>query len=171
MSIFKLKKREKIRVQIEKPEKWETKTQFNVVIDNKLKIKLKDLAKICRIPTSSFTEHCIEVGLHYINQTMQDENKRKILEKHLETRHLLDKKTDDEDMIVRIGEANLNWILLDGVQKTLGNMQLLSNKALEAAKAENFKSGERIRAQLFTEMVTFLNWVTKLKDFEESKGK
>lgn len=167
MSVFKLKKGEKVKVQIEKSKKDERKTQFNVVIDNKLKDRIKKLAKICRIPVSSFTEHSLEVGLHYIEQTMRDESRRKILEEHLETKHLLNKKTDDEEYIIRISENNSNWLLLEGVERALDKMRLLTRQAVEAGQAGNLKSMERYQTELFREMVPFLNWITELRDNEK----
>lgn len=167
MSVFKLKKGQKVRVQIEKSKKDERKTQFNVVIDKKLKNRVKQIAKICRIPLSSFMEHCIEVGLHYIEQTLRDDKKRKILEEHLEMKHLLNKKTGDEEYIIRIAENNSNWLLLEGVERVLDRMRLLTRQAAEAGRAGNIKSMERYQAELFREMVPFLNWIVDLKHREE----
>src|SRR4030042_1620409 len=152
MSVFKLKKGEKIKVQIEKSKKDERKTQFNVVIDKKLKDRVKKVAKICRIPVSSFSEHCLEVGLHYIEQTLKDEEKRKILDEHLEAKHLLDKKTDDEEVILRLSENNANWILLDRSEKMFDKIRLLGRQAVEAGQAGNIKSMERYQSELFREM-------------------
>lgn len=167
MSAFKLKKGEKVRVEIVKAKKNERKTQFNVVIDQKLKDRVKKLAKLCRMPISPFTEHSLEVGLHYIEQTLSDEKKRKILEEHLETKHLLDKKTDDEEYIIRLSENNVNWLLLDGVDKMFGKIQVLTRQSIEAAQVGNTKSMDRYRSELYREMVMFLNWITKLRDNEK----
>ena len=155
MSAFKLKKGEKVRVEIVKPKKDERTTQFNVVIDKKLKNRVKKLAKLCRIPISNFTEHCIEVGMHYIEQTLRDEEKRKILEEHLETKHLLDKKTDDEEYIMRLSENNSNWLLLEGVERVLNRLNLLARQVFDAAQIGNTKSMERYQSILFNEMYTF----------------
>ena len=162
MSVFKLKKGEKVRVEIVKPKKDERRTQFNIVIDKKLKDRVKKLAKICRIPVSSFTEHSLEVGVHYIEQTLKDDNKRKILEKHLETKHLLNKKTDDEEYIIRITENNVNWIVLEAAEKMLKQITSLTRRSLEAGQAGNVESMDRYRSELFRRMVVFLNWITYL---------
>lgn len=167
MSIFKLKKGEKVRLEIVKPKKDEKKTQFNTVIDRKLKDQVKKIAKICRIPISAFTEHCIKVGLHYIEQTLKDEKKRKILEEHLETKHLLNKKADDEEYILRVTENNVNWILLEAAERMLDKIQRLARQSLEAGQAGNFKSMDRYRGELYREIVIFLNWIIELKDYEK----
>jgi hypothetical protein len=167
MGVFKLKKGEKVRVEIVKARNNERKTQFNVVIDKKLKDRVKKLAKVCRIPVSNFTEHCIEVGMHYIEQTLSDEKKREILEGHLETKHLLDKKTDDEEYVIRLCENNVNWLLIEGVERALDKMQLLTRQVWAAGKDGNLKSMAQIQSDLYREMVTFLNWITKLKDYEK----
>ena len=167
MGIFKLKKGEKVRVEIVKARKNERKTQFNVVIDKKLKERIKKVAKLCRMPISAFTEHSLEVALHYIEQTLNDERKREILEEHLETKHLLDKKTDDEEYIVRLCENNANWLLLDEVEIMLGKIQMINRQIWIAAKDENLKSIERYQSELFREMLTFLNRITQLRDSEK----
>ena len=167
MSAFKLKKGEKVRVEIIKPKKDERKTQFNVVIDKKLKDRVKKLSKLCRIPISNFTEHCIEVGMHYIEQTLNDEEKRKILEEHLETKHLLNKKADDEEYIIRITENNSNWLLVEGVERVLDKMQLLTRQVWAAEKDGNLKLMVQNQSDLYREMVTFLKWIRKLKDYEK----
>ena len=167
MSAFKLKKGEKVRVEIVKPKKDERRTQFNIVIDKKLKDRVKKLAKICRIPVSSFTEHSLEVGVHYIEQTLKDDNKRKILEQHLETKHLLNKKTDDEEYIIRITENNVNWIVLEAAEKMLKQITSLTRRSLEAGQAGNVELMDRYRSELFRRMVVFLNWITELKDHEK----
>ena len=167
MRIFKLKKGEKVRVRIEKSTNNLGKTQLNARIDGELKNRVKRMAKICRIPISGFVEHCIEVGMHYIEQTMKDEKKRKILEEHLEKKHLLNNKTDNEETIVRISENNVNWLLLDGVEGMLDKMLLLNRQALEAGLRKNFKSVDSYRAELFREMVTFLNRITELSEREK----
>ena len=167
MSAFKLKKGEKVRVEIIKPKKDERKTQFNVVIDKKLKDRVKKLSKLCRIPISNFTEHCIEVGMHYIEQTLNDEEKRKILEEHLETKHLLNKKTDDEEYIIRLSENNSNWLILEGVERALNKLQLLTHQVWAAGKEGNLKLMTQNQSDLYREMVTFLKWITELKDYEK----
>ena len=116
---------------------------------------------------SNFAEHCIEVGMHYIEQTLKDDKKRKILEEHLETKHLLNKKADDEEYIIRITENNSNWLLLEAAERMLDKMRLLTRQAAEAGQAGNLKSMERYQAELFREMVPFLNWITELKDQEK----
>ena len=51
------------------------KIQFNNLIDYETKQEVQRLVKICRVPVSCFTEHCLEVEIHYINQTLNDEEK------------------------------------------------------------------------------------------------
>ena len=136
------------------------------MIDKKLKERVKKIAKICGIPVSSFTEHSFEVGLHYIEQTLKDEEKRKILEKHLKIKHMLDTKRDDEEYIIRITENNSNWLLLEKAEKMLSKTSILTRQSLEAGREGNIESMDRYRSELFREMVTFLNWVIEISEAE-----
>lgn len=82
-------------------------------------------------------------------------------------KHLLNNETDNEEIILRISENNVNWILLDGVEGMLEKMQLLNRQALKAALRGNLKSVDRYQSELFREMHTFLNRITELSEREK----
>ena len=124
------------------------------------------MAKVCRIPVSCFTEHCLEVGKHYIEQTLNDEEKRKILDRHLESKHLLNENIDNEESIIRLTENNLNWIVLDGVEIVLGRVQMINKQIKKVAATGNIESLRKLESQLYWGMVNFFNWIKQLAEKE-----
>ena len=124
------------------------------------------MAKVCRIPVSCFTEHCLGVGKQYIEQTLNDEEKRKILDRHLESKHLLNENIDNEESIIRLTENNLNWIVLDGVEIVLGRVQMINKQIKKVAATGNIESLRKLESQLYWGMVNFFNWIKQLAEKE-----
>ena len=61
----------------------------------------------------------------------------------------------------------MNWIILEASEKILNKMQLINGKSLEAGVTGNIKSMDRYRAELYSEIFTFVNWVTQLSESEK----
>ncbi|GAG33752.1 unnamed protein product, partial [marine sediment metagenome] len=113
MNIFSSRRGKKQRKKNIFDDKMDSKVQFNVLIEAKIKSEIHKMAKIMRVNQSEMAEHLLEVGLHHINGTAKDPNKRKLIEKHLEISHLLNEHDQDEDIVIRMTENNSNWLLLD----------------------------------------------------------
>ena len=87
--------------------------------------------------------------MHYIGETLQDEEKRKVLERHLESRHLLNEPGDDEETILRLAENNKNWLLLGGKEIMLGRVQILNKLIWNAVNQRYRQAVNRYQSQLY----------------------
>ena len=87
--------------------------------------------------------------MHYIGETLQDEEKRKVLERHLESSHLLNEPGDDEETILRLAENNKNWLLLGGKEIMLGRVQILNKLIWNAVNQRYRQAANRHQSQLY----------------------
>lgn len=138
------------------------RVQFNVVIDPEIKIAVKEMAKKFRLNQSIVTEHLLQVALFYTNSAMKDEVKKNAIEKHLIDTHLLEKNVGDEEVMMRIGESNINWLLLDQSKLCVSRM-LKFRKAMKRARStENLDLYKMEERNLRQEVLKFTEWLFKL---------
>jgi len=169
MKIFGSRKSKKQRKKNIFDENPDTRDQFNVIIDEKIKTEVQKMAKILRVNQSAMSEHLFEVGLHHVNGTVKDPDKRKLLEKHLEISHLLSEYDQDEDVVIRITENNRNWILLDYAKQLLTRINRITQTMLNAGKMKDMALFERAEKDLNREMAKFANWVLKFRGDDEEE--
>ena len=140
MSIFNFRRRRKQQKKNIFDDKADSRVQFNVLIEPELKSEIKKMAIIMRVNPSAMSGHLFEIGLHHMDGTIKDPDKRKLIEKHLEISHLLSEPDKDEDVVIRMTENNRNWILLDytrqlairinRITKIMQNASIKQDKAL-----------------------------------------
>lgn len=141
--------------------------QFNVLIEAELKGEIQKMAKIHRVNQSAMSEHLLEVGLHHINGTVKDPDKRKLLEKHLEISHLLNEYDQDEDVVIRMTENNRNWVLLDYAKQLSTRINRITQTMLNASKMQDMALFNKAEKALNREMAIFANWILKFRGDEE----
>ncbi|MFC2038657.1 hypothetical protein ACFLUG_02690 [Chloroflexota bacterium] len=143
------------------------KPQFNIIIDLDIVEKVQKMAKILRVNQSQMSEHLFEVGLHHIDATLKDPEKRKLLEKHMEISHLLNEDDRDEDIVIRMTENNSNWILLDHTQQLLDRMARISDAMQKAFMRKDGEMLDKLQKELNRLMAGYAKWIM---DFEEDEG-
>jgi len=158
------KKQKKKKIFDQNPD---VRDQFNIVIDVKIKTEVQKTAKILRVNQSEMSEHLLEVGLHHVNGTMKDPEKRKLLEKHMEVSHLLGENDQDEAIIIRMTENNNNWILLDYTQHLSIRLNKIAQTMQGASVMKNVPLFERAEKEFNREMAKFAGWVLELRGDEE----
>ena len=71
------------------PHEWKSRQQFNVEIDPKLATTVRNLAKMFKVPHYCVVEHAFQIAFFYIIMATQDEEKSRLIGKHLTDAHLL----------------------------------------------------------------------------------
>ncbi|MFC1954297.1 hypothetical protein ACFLVZ_00530 [Chloroflexota bacterium] len=125
------------------------------------------MSKTFRINQSELSEHLFEVGLHHVNATVKDPEKRKFLEKHLEISHLLNKHDQDEDIVIRMTENNNNWILLDHTRQVLDQMTRISHAMQKAFMVKNIETFDKLQKEFNRLVAGYANWVMNFEGDEE----
>ncbi len=162
MNIFKSRRSNKRRKKKVFDEKTDDRVQLNVVIGEDIKSEIQEMAKRYRLNQSVLTEHLLQVALFYMNIATKDEEKKNILEKHLINTHLLNKNAGDEGAILRIGEANSNWLLLDQSKLLVSRMTRFKQAMDRALRIGNFDLFEIEEKNLRREILKFTEWIFRL---------
>lgn len=164
MKLFDSRRRQKQQKQREKeifnPEN-EGKGQFNVVIDKELRTKVQELAQRFRVNQSVFTEHLLQVALYYMIIVTKNEEKKKRLEQHLISTHLLNKHVDDEEVIIRLIEPNQNWMLLDHSKQAIAKTAQLKKALGQVSKTGDFGLVERAEKEMRRAILGFADYLMK----------
>ncbi|MFC1953857.1 hypothetical protein ACFLWR_07015, partial [Chloroflexota bacterium] len=167
MNAFNLRRGKEQQQKNNSVEKLNNKTQFNIIINKNIKEEVQKTGKILRVNQSEISEHLLQIGLYHTKNTLEDPDKRKLYEKHLETSHLLDEPDQDEDVVIRMTENNRNWILLDYTRKLSGRINKLTMTMQRASKMQNpalFKEAER---GLNREMAKYASLILNFMEDEE----
>ncbi|MFC2072281.1 hypothetical protein ACFLUU_06180 [Chloroflexota bacterium] len=150
-------------------DKMDSKVQFNVLIEAEIKSEIQKMRKIFRVNQSAMSEHLLEVGLHHISKAVEDPDKRKLLEKHLEISHLLDENDRDEAIVIRMTENSNNWILLDYTRHLTLRINRITQTMHKAVIMKDMDTFEKAEKELNREMAKFASWVMELRGDAENE--
>ncbi len=150
-------------------DKYDGKIQFNVIIESNIRDNIQKTAKLLRANQSQLTEHLLEVGIHHVNATIKDPEKRKLLEKHMETSHILNEDDQDEDVVIRMTENNRNWILLYNAKQAVKRISMIIQMMKDAGISSNVSVFNKLERDLNKEILVFADWLIKLKGDEEPR--
>lgn len=148
------------------------KKQFNMKIDENLISYVRDLATTFRVPRFAVTEHLLQTAIYYMCRAMKDEIKRKKIEQHLISRHLLNGPVGDEEVIIKIGEPNLNWLLLDQTKRVMWSFKALKSAVNIAERTGNTYYLDKCQKKLNRSVLGLAVWIEKhrLDETGESPG-
>jgi len=167
MNIFNLRRSKIQQIKNIFDEKTDDKGQFNIVIDKNIKEEVQKMTKIMRVNQSAMSEHLFEVGLHHLTAAIKDPEKRKLLEKHLEIRHLLNEQDQDEDVVIRMTENNRNWILLDHTRQVLDQMTRISHVTKKAFMRKDNETLDKVQKEFNRLIASYATWVMNFEGDEE----
>lgn len=160
MNIFNSRRRNKQREKDIFDKKSDGREQFNVVIDEDIKIEIQEMAKIFRVNQSVLTEHLLQVALFYTNIAIKDEEKKNALEQHLINTHLLGKNVGDEEIVIRSTvDTNNNWMLLARSQQVIASAKRSIYAMHMASRTRNPDLFRRVAKDLRREVLLFAGWI------------
>ena len=155
-----LKTRISIKRQSETPE-WKSRRQFNVEIDPELANTVKTLAKMFRVPNYCVVEHAFQMAFFYILKAIQDKEKSRLIAKHLTDGHLLGFSGENEEAIIRIGEDNVNWLLLDQAKNIVARYKRFKHAMVVTERTRSMDYLDKCKRELDVAVLRFADWITK----------
>jgi len=126
-------------------EEWQEKTergrvQFNLEVDAALKNEIGDLAKLYFAPQYAVTEHIMQIGICQLKRIAGDETKTQILREHLSRDHVLASELGNEELLLKLGEAEVKTLLLERHHKRLiGAYRMLESAVRAYRRTGNFE--------------------------------
>ena len=134
---------------------FKSRKQFNVEIEPEIANAVRNLAKMFKVPNFSAAEHLYQVGIFYVLQAIKDDEKSKLIGKHLTDRHLLDISSDSEESVIRIGEDNSNWMLLDQAESIIKCYKRFKQTIVVAEKTRSMDHLDRRKHELDVAVLRF----------------
>ena len=142
-------------------QEWKSRRQFNVEIDPELANTVKTLAKMFKVPHYCVVEHAFQMAFFYILKAIQDEEKSQLIAKHLTDTHLLGFLGDNEEPIIRIGEDNVNWMLLDQAKNVVACLKRVKQALNMAKRTGDTQYLDKYRRELDIAVLTFADWISE----------
>ncbi len=140
---------------------WNNRQQFNVEIDPELATTMRNLAKMFKVPHYCVVEHAFQIAFFYMLRAIQNEEKTRLIGEHLTDGHLLGFSVQDEESIVRIGEDNFNWLLLNQAKLVVRCYERF-NRALNIAKrTRNMEYVDKCKRELDIAVLKFSDWICR----------
>jgi len=143
-------------------QEWKSRRQFNVEIDPELVNIVRTLAKMFKVPHYCVVEHAFQMAFFYILKAIQDEEKSRLIAKHLTDAHLLGFLGENEESIIRIGEdaeGNVNWMLLDQAKDVVAHYKRLRQALNMAKRTGDTQYFDKYRRELDIAVLTFADWI------------
>jgi hypothetical protein len=145
--------------------------QLNMMVDYRLCEALKVLSQKITVPRNVVGEHIIEVGSFYVAKAVDDEHKLGLLRKHLIDSHLLDDGYDDDESILRIGEAGSISELLKLAEKVLHRWHTFQRSLGIAEKTNSVDYLNRCQRDFSLASIELAMWLEKHGLFDDPSGK
>lgn len=143
------------------PHEWKSRQQFNVEIDPKLATAVKNLAKMFKVPHYCVVEHALQIAFFYMLKAIRDEEKSQLIGKHLTDGHLLGFSMEDEESIIRIGEDNVNWLLIDQAKNILARYERFKHAMVVAERTGSMDYLDKCKRELDVAVLRFADRITK----------
>jgi len=143
-------------------DEWKSRRQFNVEIDPGLADTVKTLAQMFKVPHYCVVEHAFQMAFFYILKAIQDEEKSRLIAKHLTDAHLLGFLGENDESIIRIGEdteGNVNWMLLDQAKNVVAHYKRLRQALNMAKRTGDTQYFDKCRRELDIAVLTFADWI------------
>lgn len=163
MNIFNRRRRQKKKEKNIFNDETDVRVQFNSVIAKDIKSAIQEMAKKFRLNQSVLTEHLLQVALYYTSIAIKDEEKQKIIEKHLIDGHLLRKYVDDEEVIIRIVEPNQNWMLLSQAKKVAAFYIRFKHAMVVAERTGSMDYLDKCKRDLDVAVLRFAEWIYRYR--------
>ena len=147
--------------------------QLNMMVDERLIDETKKLAADFTIPRYCLIEHLLETGYYYVTRAMANDDKTKILRRHLINIHLIDNGIDDSEAILRIGEGGNISQLLVQVRPVLRSWGDYKHAIMRAKKTRNTRDityFERCERKLMESVIAFALWIEQHRLDEPVNG-
>jgi hypothetical protein len=141
--------------------------QLNMMIDYRLCDSLKDLSKELTVPRNVLGEHVIEVGIFYVGAAMENEGKMKLMRKHLIDSHLIDDGFDDDEAIIRIGEAGGISGLVAQAERVLDRWHAFQQALQVARRTRSADYLTKCEHGLLVAAVEMATWIDKHGLFDD----
>lgn len=132
--------------------------QLNMMVDERLIKETKELAAEFTVPRYCLVEHLLETGYYYVTRAMEDEDKAKILRRHLINVHLIDNGTDDSEATLRIGEGgNISQLLMQvrPVLRSWEDFKYAARQASNTHDTRDITRFQRCERKLMEHVIAF----------------
>lgn len=144
----------------EAPE-WKSRQQFNAEIDPELATTVRNLAKMFKVPHYCVVEHAFQMAFFYILKAIRDEEKSRLIAEHLTNGHLLGFSMEGEESIIRIGEDNVNWMLLDEAKNVVARYKRFRYAMGVAERTRSMDYLDKCKRELDVAVLRFADRITK----------
>ena len=143
------------------PEEWKSRQQFNTEIDPKLATTVRNLAKMFKVPHYCVVEHAFQIAFFYILKAIHSEEKSRLIGKHLTDGHLLGFSMEDEESIIRMGEDNVNWMLLDQAKNITACYKRFKHAMVVTKRTRSMDYLDKCKRELDVAVLKFADRITK----------
>ena len=122
--------------------------QFNLDVEPVLKNVIGDLAKLYFAPHYAVTEHIMQIGISHLVRIAGDEAKVQVLREHLSRDHVLASELEKEDLLLKLGEAEIKTLVLERHHRRLVGAHRMVELAFRTyRRTGNFKPVEASRKE------------------------
>ena len=159
LSILKKKYQKEIE---QRGEDKRQRRQLNMMVDERLINETKELAAEFTVPRYCLVEHLLETGYYYVTRAMEDDDKARILRRHLINVHLVDNGIDDSEAILRIGEGgNISQLLVQvgSVLRIWEAYQYAVRRADKTRNSRDITQFLKCERKLMESVITLALWL------------
>lgn len=140
---------------------WKSRRQFNMEIDPELANAVRNLAEMFKVPNYCVVEHAFQIAFFYILKAIQDEEKSRLIGKHLTDGHLLGFSMEDEESIIRIGEDNVNWLLLDQAKNIVARYKRFKHAMVVTERTRSMDYLDKCKRELDVAVLRFADRICR----------
>jgi len=139
---------------------YEVRKQFNVPINTELIEKVKRLNAEFSVPGYALVEHVLQIGLFYVEKTLENRDVKDIVREHLINQHLLDSNHTDTEEMIRLGEGRFASELIALAKMVTNRYQDLKKEFSQVEKTGDTSAFELTREKLVESALNLARWVS-----------